>query len=413
MMRISGKAMALGGLCLLAGLLSWRILVVGMAAHYAVLDTPDAAAAALGWRADHPAALFQRGEALAAREPTVAATLFQASVWNDPTNALTYLALAELEAAAGRLPEAVALAEVADVLGPMRSPALSRSAAFWFAQGRPDRGIERWSVLLRTQPGTAGQLFPVLLRLADEPVTRALLLPLLDQPPDWWDGFFAYAATHAPRPDPVMFLYNGRNRGDGLPSPVEQRVYLDRLWKDGRWTDVYLAWVGGLGERGLEVQGLIYNGGFELPPTGMGFDWRITPARGVTVEMLETFGSGGSRSLHVVLEGRVARFQNVYQPLYLEPGGYQLRGRVRTDGLPPRQGLRWAVRCNQSGAEPLAATLPFGGKDDWQVFTLDFEVPPSECRVQLLRLEQEEQVGEPWNGQGGIWFDDLMIRRGS
>ncbi len=412
-MRISGKVITLGGLSLLAGLLSWRILVVGLADYYAVLGTPDAAAAALGWRADHPAALFQRGEALAAREPTVAATLFQASAWNDPTNALTYLALAELWAAGGRLPEAIALAEVADVLGPMRSPALSRSAAFWFAQGRPDRGIERWSVLLRTQPTIAGQVFPVLLRLADEPVTRALLLPLLDQPPDWWDGFFAYAATHAPRPEPVMFLYQGRNRAGAVPSLAEQRVYLDRMWKDGRWLDAYLAWLGGLDDRGLEGLGQIYNGGFELPVTGIGFDWRITPSRGVKVETLDTYGSQGSRSLHVEFEGRGARFQHVSQPLYLEPGRYQLRGRVRADGLPPRQGLRWAVRCHRSAAEPLAATLPFGGKDDWQAFTLEFEVPPSECQLQELRLEQEDQVGERWDGHGGMWFDALTISRGS
>ncbi|WP_295577855.1 hypothetical protein [uncultured Lamprocystis sp.] len=411
-MRISRNAITLGGLCFLAGLLSWRILVVGLAEQYAAADTPDAAAAALGWRANHPAALYQRGQALAGRSPTAATALLQASVWNDPTNAMTYLALAELWASAGRLPEAIALVEAADVLGPMRSPALSRSAAFWFAHGRPELGLERWSVLLRTRPATAGTLFPVLLKLAGDPATRPLLLPLLEQVPDWWERFFAYAATHAPRPETVMFLYQGRARAGATPSPVERRVYLDRLWKDGRWLDAYLAWVGGLDERGQEGLGLLYNGGFELPITGIGFDWRIMPSPGALVETLEIYGSRGARSLHVAFEGRGSRFQHVHQPLYLESGRYQLQGRVRRDGLAPRQGLRWAVRCNRPDAQPLAATEAFGGKDDWQPFSLNFEVPAADCPVQVLRLEQEDEIGVHWEGQGGVWFDDLTISRG-
>jgi hypothetical protein len=294
----------------------------------------------------------------------------------------------------------------------MRSPALSRSAAFWFAQGRPERGLQRWSVLLRTRPETARQLFPVLLKLADNPASRSLLLPLLHQPPDWWERFFTYVAAQATRPETVISLYQGRNRGGALPSPAEQRLYLDRLWKDGRWLDFYLAWLGGLDERAQEGLGLLYNGGFELPVTGMGFDWRIMPSRGAIVETVETYGSRGSRSLHVELEGRGSRFQHVQQRLYLEPGSYQLEGRVRPDGLAPRQGLRWAVRCNQPDAQPLGATEAFGGKDDWRAFSVHFEVPAADCPVQVLRLEQGDEIGARWEGQGGVWFDDLMISRG-
>ena len=411
-MQIFRNAIKVGGLGLLVGLLSWRILVVGLAEYYTVQDTPQAVAAALGWHADDPAALYQQGHALLEREPAAAGPLLQASIWADPTDALAYLALADLRAETGRLPTAVALAEVADALGPMSSPALARSAAFWFNHDRPERGLDRWSTLLRTRPAAADRLYPALLGLADNPATRSLLQPLLERPPDWWDRFFTYAADKAPRPETVMFLYQGRNRAGAFPSDLEQRVYLERLWKDRRWRDAHQAWLGGLDEHAQTGLGQIYNGGFELPVTGIGFDWRITSARGITVETIPTYGSSGRRSLHVAFEGMGERFGHVQQLLYLEPGRYQLRGRVRPDGLPPRQGLRWAVRCNESQEQPLAATEAFGGKDDWQPFTLDFGVPAADCPVQTLRLEQKPRVGAGDEAQGGVWFDDLTINRG-
>ena len=399
------------GICLLGGLLSWRIFVVGLADYYAADATPATAAATLRWRPDYPEALLLRGQAFAQSAPAVAGPLLQAAVWANPTNALPYLALARVWAGAGRVPAAIALVEVADTLAPMNGPALAESARFWFEQGRPGRGLERWSALLRNSPTTAKELYPQLLQLADMAAARPLFLPLLAQSPDWWDAFFVYAAAHAPRPETVTFLYAGRNRGGSLPSAAEQRAYLGRLWKDSRWSEAYLAWLGGLDAEAQRGLGQVYDGGFDLPITGVGFDWRLAAARGVMVETIDTYGSRG-RALHLVFEGRGERFAHLYQPLYLEPGRYQLQGRVRTDGLSSRQGLSWAVRCQRPDAQPLAASESFSGKDDWQLFTFEFQVPEADCPLQSLRLEQDQSpntVGEALGG--GIWFDDLVINR--
>jgi hypothetical protein len=398
-----------GGLLLLAALLAWRVLVNGLAEHYAGQETPEAASAALRWRGDQPAALYQRGLASSEREPAAAGRWFQAAIWADPTDALAYLALAELWAGSGRQPAAIELVEIADVLAPLRSPALARSATFWLSQNRPDRALERWSLLLRTRPETAGQLYPLLLRLADNPAAQPLLRPLLDKPPEWWDGFFAYAAVKAERPDTVVFLYQHRNRAGRPPDIAEQRVYLDRLWKEGRWLEAYLAWLSGLDERRQQGLGHLYNGGFELPVTGIGFDWRISSPRGALVEIAETYGTGGGKALHVAFDGQRVRFQHVQQPLYLEPGSYRLQGRARPDGLRAERGLRWAVRCGGSEVRLLAETDSFAGKDDWQVFTTRFTVPDAGCPVQMLRLELRGQAELDFEAQGGIWFDDLTI----
>jgi len=396
---------------LLLGVLTWRILVVGLADSYAEQRTPDAALAALRWRPNHPAALYQRAGTMIEKAPVVASTLLQASIWGDPTDGLAYFALADLWVAADRRPEALALAEIADLLGPMRIPALARSANFWFTQDRPDLGLQRWSALLRNRPASAAELFPRLLTFAEDPASRDLLLPLLDRPPDWWDGFFAHAATQASRVETVIFLYQSRNREHALPTASEQRLYLDRLWKEGRWRAAYLAWLGGLDARAQQATGNLYNGGFDLPITGLGFDWRIRPGPGVTVETAPTYGTRGGRALHVAFSGRPAHFEDVLQPLFLDPGPYRLQGRVRPDGLSPGAGLRWILACNWQAPRPVAASEAFVGRDDWQVFGFDFAVPETDCPVQVLRLEQVQPGGEGLNGQGGVWFDDLAIAR--
>lgn len=410
-MRISHRVIKLGGGTLLAVLLIWRILVVGLSDFYSDKNTPEGATSALGWRSNQPQALYQLAQYLSEAKPATAESLFRAAVWADPTNSLTYLALADLWAGTGHVSEAMRLVETADLLGPMRTPALAQSALFWFKSARPDLGIAGWSALLRSNPATAAQVFPSLLRLADNSVTRPLLQPLLNSPPDWWDDFFAFVATNSPHPETVSVLYQGRNRAGALPSLSEQSVYLEHLWKNGHWREAYLAWLGGLDELALPALGLVFNGGFDIPIIGFGFDWHIRTVRGATIELAATYGSNGPSSLHVVLAGLTERFKYVQQPLFLAPGRYRLLGRVKPDGLMPQQALRWVLLCSGSKDHVQAATDGFSGKEDWQTFNLDFVIPKADCPIQILRLEQDSQAALIGASSGGVWFDDLAIER--
>ncbi len=410
-MVVTNKGIRATVLTVLGVVLAWRVLVTGLAEYYADRDTPEADAGALRWQGSQSVALYRQGLVLAGRDPIVAKRLLQAAAWANPTDALVYLALAELQAEAGQPTAATALAETADALGPMRTPVLARSAAFWLARGRPDRALTRWDMLLRNRPETAGQLYPLLLRWVESAEARPLLRPLLADPPQWWDKFFAYVAAKAARLEAVIFLYRNRERRGTRPGDAEQQVYLERLWREGRWLETYLAWLSGLDERQQQGLGNIYNGGFELPVTGLGFDWRISAPRGALVELAETYGTRGGKALHVAFNGQRVRFQHVRQPLYLEPGRYRLQGRVRPDGLRAERGLRWTVHCGESGERLLAEGPSFTGSDDWQLFTQDFTVPEADCPVQWLRLELEGRAELDFEAQGDIWFDDLAISR--
>lgn len=394
---------------LLGSLLGWRILVTGFANYYAGQEKPEAAAGALRWRADHPRALYQQAEAVLESEPSASARLLQAAAWANPTDARIYVTLAELWAVEeGRQAAALKLAEIADILGPMSSPVLAYSADFWQSQERLDRMLARWSLLLRTQPAVASALYPELLKFAEDPEQQALLRPLLDHPPTWWDGFFAYAAREAQQTDTLVWLYQQRQRDDQLPTETEQRAYLDRLWREARWPEAYQAWQMGLNEPQRQALDRIYNGGFELPPTSIGFDWRIASPRGARVETMPTYGARGERALQVTFDGQRVRFQHVSQYLLLEPGDYRLQGRVRPDSLRTERGLRWMLSCVGEGPL-LAESQRFLGSDQWRIFAVDFVVPEAECPAQVLRLQLEGRAALDFEIEGEIWFDDLTI----
>ncbi|MCB1823060.1 MAG: hypothetical protein KDJ54_00085 [Candidatus Competibacteraceae bacterium] len=406
MMVTRGAALALLGV-----VLAWRVLVNGLAEYYAAQDTPEADAGALRWRGGQATALYHQGLALVEHDPAAARRLFQVAAWANPTDALVYLALAELQAGAGQTSAAIALVETADALGPMRTPALARSAAFWLTQSRPDLALARWDMLLRNRPEVADQLYPLLLHWVESAETRALLRPLLANPPTWWDRFFTYVAAKSTRLETVVYLYRNRERGGKLPEATEQKVYLERLWREGHWLETYLAWLGGLDQSQQGGLGNLYNGGFELPVTGIGFDWSISTPRGAQVEITETYGTHGGKALHVTFNGQRVRFRHVWQPLYLEPGHYRLQGRARPDGLRAERGIRWTVRCAASDDRLLVEGPLFTGSDDWRLFTQDFTVPEANCPVQRLRLELEGRAELDFEVQGGIWFDDLAIIR--
>jgi hypothetical protein len=398
------------GIVLVAGLLSWWIVATGLSEHYVREESVEATAGALRWRGDHPLALYRQARSRVEREPDAAEQQLRAAAWANPADALIYLTLAELWELDERQRESIALVKIADELGPLRSPALIRSAEFWLRQGQLDRALARWSQLLRTRPGTAGQIFPVLLKLAEQPVSQPLLAPLLKEPPEWWERFFVYAARNAPRVETVTFLYQGRQRRGALPGEAEQRAYLDRLWRDRRWLEAYLAWLSGLDEAQIRVLGNVYNGGFELPPSGLGFDWRLPSVRGARAEVAPTYGMSGDRALRVRFDGQRVRFRHVLQYLYLDPGRYRLQGKARPDHLRTERGLRWVVRCAPEGP-PLAESERFLGSDQWRTFAVEFKVPETDCPAQILRLELEGRAALDFGIDGEIWFDDLAVVR--
>jgi hypothetical protein len=88
-------------------------------------------------------------------------------------------------------------------------------------------------------------------------------------------------------------------------------------------TQAYLAWVNSLTGTQREQLGLLYDGSFELAPTNWGFDWHMNAKCDALVDRMRTFGSEGTKSLHLLFARYQGPFDGVYQVLFLDPGAYR------------------------------------------------------------------------------------------
>jgi len=120
----------------------------------------------------------------------------------------------------------------------------------------------------------------------------------------------------------------------------ERKSYVARLMKEALIAEAYMVWVNSLTRDQRKRLGLLYDGSFEFEPGNWGFDWHLhAPPRDVLIDRVYTYGSDGSKSLHVQFNRYQDHFSGgLYQKLFLDAGTYRLRGRVHTDSLDTQGG---------------------------------------------------------------------------
>lgn len=387
------------------GILAWRIIVLGLAEHYAGRGN---LASALVWYPSHPQALFLQARLLAEADAQKAEKLLAKAAWENPTDGRVFMALARNREQAGELQSAEELAILAGRLAPMRGEVQLAAAGFWLRRGQFEQAFRNLSTALEVRPGIRGELYPFLLDLAEDPRTRAAFGVFLKEPPSWWEGFFRYAAANAEELDTLRSLYH---RNGYRPSLDERDSFLARLQREDRWLEMYFVWLNSLDAQQLAALGNVYDGSFELGLSEQGLGWRVQPVRGVSVETVPTYGARGSRALHLVFEGKRSPFRHLYQYLFLEPGRYRLTGLVKLDNLRAARGVQWTVRCLSGEGALLGASNRFLGAADWQAFDTEFAVPAEACPAQELRLELAGRHASDFEAEGEVWFDNLAIRR--
>ncbi len=395
----------------LTGLLIWRITVLGVAQHYAgrMLDgDPTAAEKARAW---YPHQIDAALRAVARVPNERQAIAIQSIAADNPADARPLLALAKRAEEDGDNARAEALLERAVRLYPANAPVHKIAALFWDRNGNLARALQHWSIALEVQPTERKMLFPLLLEIAEDAQTRGFLSVFANAPPAWWDDFFQTVARRAIELETVRTLYAmRRNQPDTPLSQAERAAYIQRLQKDNQITEAYLVWVNGLDDAGKNQLGNLNNGGFELEPTNLGFDWHIIKTNHVDVSTAKTFGVAGEKALHLIFKRREKPYRHIYQPLFLDPAFYRLRGMARADSLDSIGGLKWVVRCTNPETEILAETDRFLGTGEWSEFSIDFPVTDA-CLAQEIRLISAGQRAFEQKISGGIWFDAMTLRK--
>jgi hypothetical protein len=396
---------------LLAGFLAWRIVVLGMSEYYATEGGKGSGANALAWHASHPVGLLNAASDLLSSDPHQAESLLRQAIQEDLADGRNWMALALLYEKRGDANRARLAVARAIELSPMQSGVQLDAGAFWLRHNRADLAIKNWDHALRMRSELQSTIFPVFLRIAENPRLRPFFAPVVAEEPRWWKGFYQYASANGLSLDAVRDLYHMREKAGGKSISDERKSLLARLQKEGRWLEAYFIWLNSLSREQVGSVGNLYNGNFEQGISNEGFDWIAPKVHGAVVEVAPTYGTTGSKALHVEMDGQRLRFQHLYQYLMLDPGKYYLRGRVRLDSLQSEKGLQWVVRCIQSPAEPLGTSEYFVGTEQWKHFSSNFEVPEKGCPVQVLRLELGGQSALDFIAEGSIWFDDMEIER--
>src|SRR5690606_13013725 len=155
--------------------------------------------------------------------------------------------------------------------------------------------------------------------------------------------------------------------------------WIDRLARTGQWGEAYARWAGELDATAQGRLASVYNGDFESPPSGNGFDWRIGNVPGVIIEREALAGTRGSHALKLLFLERRVQAIPVNQWLLLSPGPYRLRFRARGHDLRADRGVQWLLRCQQPRGAELAASEILEGTFDWSELVVPFVVPESHC----------------------------------
>jgi hypothetical protein len=153
--------------------------------------------------------------------------------------------------------------------------------------------------------------------------------------------------------------------------------------------------------------GLLFNGGFATVPSGLPFDWAITPGNGVTMEIAPA--PGGGRALAIAFQQGRVDFRGMSQLLVLTPGTYQFSGRY-TGEVMGQRGLKWRVTC-AGGTAIGESGMVAGRASTWKSIEFDFTVPDADCPAQYLRLDLDARMSSEQFVSGIIWFADLGVAR--
>src|SRR5688572_11578549 len=335
--------MKLALLLILGAVFAWRIFVVNVADQFAWGDA-ERAATALKWDSRHPGALYAEGANTASREPAEARQSLEAAIRANPADGRSYAALARVLEEKGDMAAADRAMTTAAAMAPRRLDVQGDAGAFWMRRGNLARSMQHWDVVLTFGVEARPKVFPALLTLAEDPGTQhtfqAALVPLLQQSVKWWPDFFAHVAANAQHLDTVRALYGLQGKGANDATPAALRAYLERLQREGYWTDAYFVWLNSLKNEQLRVVGDLFNGGFEEPISNLGFDWISVKAGHVLVETAPTYGATGSRALHVVFRGPRVAYRHLGQYMMLPPAAYSMRGRARPDSLQAERGIQ-------------------------------------------------------------------------
>jgi hypothetical protein len=354
----------------------------------------------------------------ASQAPTAApAAVDQVRIWaetalaSDPINARALRILGGLAQAAGDEGRAAGYMQAA-----ARRWVHESVAVHWLMQRSYRRkdyaaALHFADVLLRTRSQIMPQVLPTLTAIAENPEARGAIEKLLASNPPWRRAFLsALPRAVSDARTPLLLLLAIRD-APYPPTVADIRDYVGALIAHNLHELAYYTWLQFLPADQLGAAGFLFNGSFELAPSGMPFDWAMRAGTGVTVDIARRSDQPGQRALFITLGPGRVEFHGVAQTLLLAPGTYRFEGKYRGEIIGPR-GLVWRVACAGRNGPPIGqSAMMIGVTAAWKDIEFSFTVPETKCRAQHLRLDLDARMASERLVSGSVWHDELRVFR--
>lgn len=265
-------------------------------------------------------------------------------------------------------------------------------------------------IALRTVTQMAPVVAPVLARIAQTKDGNREIKRLLDGNPPWRSQFLnALPSAVTDLRTPLDILLHLKETANP-PTHTQLRIYLDVLLAKRQYNLAYYTWLQFLPPEQLGSLGLLFNGTFSVPATGLPFDWQIAPGAGVTVQIANRDDQPSGNALRILFSQGRATFNGVSQLTMLSPGTYRFEGKFKGE-LAGRRGLQWKVSCQDTPAAALGASQTFNGVSKaWSTFNFTFTVPAG-CTAQTVLLFLDARSESEKLLTGVAWYNELSIRR--
>jgi hypothetical protein len=254
---------------------------------------------------------------------------------------------------------------------------------------------------------------PTLLQLAENKTASGELKTVLLGNPPWRSQFLAALASKAADARAPLELLLAIKDTRTPPTAGDLQSYVSALIARKNYELAYYAWLQFLPPEQLSSTGFLFNGSFELQPSGLPFDWVFNAGAGVTIDIADRRDRDGQRALLIEFgHGRV-EFGGVLQLTMLAPGTYEFRGKYRGE-IVGKRGLVWRIACvGAPNALIGESVMAWGASPKWKDIEFSFTVPDSDCRAQQVRLELDARMASEQLVSGSIWYDELRIARAS
>ena len=379
--------------------LAWRVIVAGLGALAERSVPASAPAAGAPPQSNSEASLRLR-------------------LAKNPGDALALLLLALEFERQGKREEAGAAMRTAARLAPADPESLLLVAGYFLRTGEETAALTTLRRALDSAPADVStRIWPVFTAALVSGRHQRYFDAMAREDAAWWPEFFRHACARAVPSSAVQAVFAVRVEAQ-IATADERRCLIERLSRDGQWTNAYVLWLNGVPPEQRQRVGYVFNGDFEAPLSNTGFDWRIPAQESAIVSAEPGDGVTGKRGLSVAFTSQRYGGPPIYQTLVLEQGKYQLEGRAKP-GVEAWLGMQWGVYCVDEAGRPtrqIVRTDPFTGTTRWREFRQEFAVPAG-CPAQLLRLE----LANPKQGAAGpadvairlkgkLWFDDMRIR---